>query len=392
MMNSQTTRPGSNKTSAGTSARARVLRWVRSPEFSTELLQVVKCVVAGALAWWLAVHWQHSPMPFLAPWTALLTVQATVYRSLAHGVQMTVSSAIGVVLSFLIGNYLGVDVWTIALALFIGMGASYIGVLRREGVAIATTALFVLGGGSSGNEIVLLDRLEEVALGVAIGIVVNLMLIPPVRHRQAARYVDNLNRRMGKTMIDMAGELSDDWDTERADAWLAETVSMDDELESAWQSVRFARESSQWNPLETASRLRQPSNLQEQRKKTGHEVGYEDILQRVGEGTSHLRHLVRTIRESTYAETSWDDDFRTQWSSILRDAGRSIADPDADVEPITDRLDSLAEEMSEAEDLPSKHWPVYGSMITTLTHIAKIVDDVASTRRARESEHENPRA
>lgn len=370
-----------------------VLRWIRSPDVVTESLQIVKCVIASTLAWWLAAHWEHTSMPFLAPWTALLTVHATAYRSLRNGVEMTIASAIGVFVSYLIGHFLGISVWTMALALLIGVSAPYIGALRQQGVAIATTGLFVLGGGWSGNEVVLVGRLEEVILGVVIGVGVNLLLIPPVRHQQAARYVDSINRRIGKVMVDMAEEFSESWDTDRANAWLAETFSIDVELDSAWKTVRFARESLQWNPrVAIARRLQKPASLQEQHRQTGREASYEEILQRTGEGISHLRNMVRTLREATYEDSRWDDDFRTQWAIVVQDAGHAIANPDADVEPIRDRLNKLAEKMSITNDLPNKYWPVYGTLITSMRHIALIIDDVASARRAREADQKNPGA
>jgi hypothetical protein len=365
-------------------------RLVRRPEFTTDLLQILKSVIAATGAWWVSTQVLHSQMPFLAPWTALLTVHATVYRSLSRGLQTTVASGIGVALSFAVGQYLGVTVWTFALALFIGLAGSRISWLRDEGVAIATTAIFVLGSGFSDAKPLLGDRLLEVGLGVAAGIIVNLMLIPPLRDQQAARYVDSINQRMGRVLSEMADEFSSSWDTDRADAWIDETVSMDQELQSAWQTVRFARESARLNPRRHVPVPRRPRNWRKEHPQAGQRVGYEDILIRVGEGISHLRHLARTLRESAYSESDWDTDFRQQWVGITRDAGRAIADPDAEVEPVYDRIDDLARNHAGDQEQLGELWPVYGSLITSIRHIAIIVDDVASAREARETGRGNP--
>src|SRR5699024_8672578 len=103
--------PPRRRGSSLTQERATLTDLVRRPEFVTDLLQILKSVVAGTTAWWLADHVLGSPLPFLAPWTALLTVHATVHRSLSRGAQSTVASAIGVGISFVIGNFLGVSVW-----------------------------------------------------------------------------------------------------------------------------------------------------------------------------------------------------------------------------------------------------------------------------------------
>lgn len=230
---------------------SRLVDALRSPEAVTDGIQITKTVVAATAAWYVSTAVLGSPMPFLAPWTALLTVHATAYRSLSRGAQTTVASTAGVALSFVIGYFLGVDVWTFALAILVGLVVSRISWLRDEGVAIATTAIFILAGGFEEQAPFLDDRLLEVALGVAFGIIVNLAFLPPLRDRQAARYVDSMNRRMGEVMISMADELGRSWDTDRADTWVDETVAMDDELDSAWQTVRFARENRRLNRVTT---------------------------------------------------------------------------------------------------------------------------------------------
>lgn len=294
-------------------------------------------------------------MPFLAPWTALLTVHATVYRSLSRGAQSTVASTIGVALSFMIGNYLGVNVWTFALALFIGLVGARLSWIRDEGIAIATTAIFVLGSGFDSQQPLLLERTGEIALGVAVGLAVNLIIVPPIRDRQASKYVDSINRRIGGVLINMSKEFSDSWDTDRVEEWFRETESMSSELSSAWQTVRFATESRRVNPRGDLGKSRRLRRYSEASTHTDGE-GYESILQRVDEGISHLRHLARTLREATYATGEWDTRFREQWSEIVRDAGCAIADPDTEVEPISDRLEELTKRMSDEVALPETSW------------------------------------
>ena len=360
--------------------RAR-LSTLAEPEVVTDLIQVAKGMIAGTTAWWLSMYILDSQLPFLAPWTALLTVHATVHRSLSRGMQTTVASTVGVLLSFMIGAWLGVSVWTFALALLVGLLGARITWIRDEGVAIATTAIFVLGSGFDGQQPLLLDRIIEVALGVIVGVVVNLAVIQPLRHRQASRYVDSINRRMGDVLRDMADEFASSWDTDRAEAWFQETQSMSEELDSAWRTVRFARESEKMNPR---TRLTVPSRTRRGPSPAA-DASYEEILARVDEGISHLRHLARTLRDATYDDGEWDSTFRERWVEIVRDAGRAIADPDTEVEPIHDRLTALAADVSEDGRLPRRSWPLYGSLIASMRHIAVIVDDVVSAREAREA-------
>ena len=60
---------------------------LRDPVVWTDGFQLVKTVGAAVLAWVVAVSVLDLPQSFLAPWAALLTVHATIYRTFAHGMQ-----------------------------------------------------------------------------------------------------------------------------------------------------------------------------------------------------------------------------------------------------------------------------------------------------------------
>ena len=365
------------------SLRDRLVERLNRPGVFTAVSQTVKSVIAATAAWWFSMFVLTTEMPFLAPWTALLTVHTTVYQSISRGLQTSVASVIGVGLSFVVGNYLGVNVWTYALALMVGLILARIRWIRDEGVAIATTGIFLLSSGFNDQEPLLLDRMLEVGVGVAIGIAVNFLVIPPLRDWQAAQHVDSINRRMGELLVDMADQMSQSWDTDNAEEWIEETRSMEEDTRTAWRLVQFARESQRANPRAYLHRVHLTKNNHPQ-SATEEGAGYADILTRVDEGISHLRHLARTLRQATYVESAWNDRFRTEWVAIVRDCGQAIADPDAEVEPINDRLTTLSHELSDDHDLPQSAWPIYGSLITSVRHLAVIVDDVASSREARE--------
>ena len=71
-------------------AARRPVRWLRAasacdPVFWTDVIQIVKTVAAGVIAWVLATSVLDLPQSFLAPWAALLVVHATVYRTVLPG-------------------------------------------------------------------------------------------------------------------------------------------------------------------------------------------------------------------------------------------------------------------------------------------------------------------
>lgn len=340
-------------------------------ERATDFLQILKAVIATTGAWWICVTFLDSQMPFLAPWVALMTIQATVANSVAQGAQTMIASFIGVLMSFAIGVYLEVNIWTYALAIFVGMLGSRIPGLRRDGISIATSAIFLLSTGFTEDTPALIDRVIEIGIGVVIGIGVNVLVLPPLRDRQAARTVDELNRRMGEIMGQMSEEFADSWSTGRARAWSEDISQMRTDLDRTWRTVQFARDSRRRNPRWLLHR--------------GAGGGYENVLSRLDEGIAHLRNLSRTLETASYSESAWDTNFREQWAAVLRDTARRIVQPDADVEPTVDRLDGLARDMATEGELPETQWPIYGSLITSLRNIALLIEDVASARENRET-------
>lgn len=273
-------------------------------------------------------------------------------------------------LSSAIGVYLGVEVWTFALALAVGLIAARLPGIRREGTEIATTAIFLLAAGFTEDTPALVERVVEVGLGVGIGVLVNLLVMPPLRDAQASQTVDDLNQRMGAVMEQMGQDFAESWGTDRSRSWFEATEDMRNDLARSWDAVRFAEESRRRNPRRLLHRDSGES--------------YENILFRLDEGIAHLRNLARTLDSASYAESGWDDRFREQWAAAVSDAGVRIANPDAEVEPTADRLDRLARDMA-GDDLPEAAWPVYGALMTSLRNIVDIVDDVASAREVREA-------
>ncbi|GAA4478687.1 aromatic acid exporter family protein [Enteractinococcus fodinae] len=350
----------------------RIIRRLKEPGTTSDFLLAIKAVIAATAAWAISIGVLDSEVAFLAPWTALLTVHATVHRSLSRGAQTIVATLVGMGMASLIMHFWEVNIWTFALAMFVGLMGARLSWIRHEGVAIATTAIFIF----TADEPMFGDRVLELFVGVGIGVLVNMLVLPPLRDKQAGRYVDSLNRRMGAVLVDMADEFADKWDIDQADEWIEETHSMNDELNSAWQMVRLARESRRENPR----RL-----LQRKIRDEDNDIDYEEVLNRIDEAISHLRNMTRTIREATWAVGDWDKRFREGWVEVAHHLGEAIADPDGNVTAQRRRLNELVSEMSSEADLPQIHWPLYGSMLSTLDHLGRLFDDGTTTRETRET-------
>ena len=183
---------------------AAVRKRLRDPVVWGNAFLLVKTVGAAVLAWVVAQEVFGLPQPFLAPWAALLTVHATVYRTFARGLQQVGAAVLGVLLAFAAGAVFGVNGGVAGRHAALAMAAGTTRALRDESTTAAATALVVLLAGYSGDLGMLGSRLSDTVIGIAIGLLVNLLVWPPLRDRTAARQVDVIDDRLGELLSDMA--------------------------------------------------------------------------------------------------------------------------------------------------------------------------------------------
>ena len=110
--------------STAADARAEVRANLRDPVKWTEVLQLLKTVVAAVVAWVLASHVFDLPQAFLAPWAALLVVHATVYRTFSRGLRQVTGAVLGVLLAWAVGNYVGLSTFGVSVLLVVGLSSA----------------------------------------------------------------------------------------------------------------------------------------------------------------------------------------------------------------------------------------------------------------------------
>lgn len=356
----------------------KALTSLRDPSVQSGLLLTVKVVLAAVVAWVLAEQVLGLPLSFLAPWSALLAVHATVYRSLANGAQQVAGAVAGVLLAVVAAELIGLTPYSLGVALLVSLLIGRLSWVRGDGMTMATTVLFVMTTGFDQQEVMLLWRFVPIVLGVAVGVVVNLLVVPPLNDRSAAQYVDRIDRRLGDLLCDMAASLRKGEDGEASVDWIEETRALDHELDRAWEVVGFARESNRMNP-----RSRRASLVRG-------ELTYEEILFRLEDGIAEARTMARNLRESALDHDGWPGEFATRWLDLVTEVGSRVRSRDSRVEPLLGEVEGLITHLSH-EELPSERWPLFGALLSSLYNIVRVVDDVASSRLARDPAASEPR-
>jgi uncharacterized membrane protein YgaE (UPF0421/DUF939 family) len=337
---------------------------LRDPVAWTDVIQLVKTVVAAVVAWVLATRVFDLAQPFLAPWAALLVVHATVYRTFSRGLRQVVSALLGVVLAWLVGSSLGLSPLAVGLLLLVGLLLGSAAWFKEETTTIAATGLIVLTTGFSTDDQVLVSRLFDTSIGIVVGLLVNFAVWPPLRDSSAARAIDRIDDGIGELLETMAAQLVDRAGEEQVDEWVQRTRDLERDIDDAWALLRQARESSRLNPRRAARGLRK-SEL------------YEQVLGDNEQAVAEVRSMARTVGHSIEGLNEWEPEFRDRWLSLLREAGVAIGAPDAArVARVRADLSRLAHELS-TETLSGRHWPEYGALILNLRNVVASMDRVA---------------
>lgn len=345
-------------------------RW-RDPVLWTDLLQLVKAVAAATLAWVLAVRVFRLSQPFLAPWAALLTVNATVYRSMARGVQQAGAAVVGVLLAFAAGATVGVTALSLAATVFLALLAGSTRGLRAESTTAAATALVVMTTGYSDDGGMVLSRLLDTATGIAVGLAVTLVVWPPLRDRSAARQIDVIDDRIGALLAEMSTTMRAGRESDEVASWIDRTRELDDDINRARGVVREARESGRLN-LRAGTRPRMHAA-----------EDFVQILHRLEQAVAEMRSIARTVER---AAGPWSARFQERWIELLGRAGEAIGAANvAGVREVCAELDTLSGDLAD-EGLPTEQWPVYGALIVNLRNIAESMDAVAGAQPVRVSE------
>ncbi|PXY36972.1 hypothetical protein BA062_13810 [Prauserella flavalba] len=215
---------------------------------------VGKSTLAATAAWAVAYHVLQAESAAFAPFSAVLMLQVTVYQSVWHSLRYVAAVAAGVAVQLVFGFLFGTGLATFAL---VAATAATIGRWRRlgsEGAQVGTAAYFAFStfvSAASGLERLsqLGEIIELVALGCGIGVLVNVLVLPPLRYRSAEYGVHVLARSLCDLMSDMYPALRQgQLDEDSAARWRDRAARLGPLVSQAQSSVDLARESGVYNP------------------------------------------------------------------------------------------------------------------------------------------------
>lgn len=212
------------------------------------LPQTVKSAVATILAWVLAGWLVPGELPVFAAIAALLVVQPSVNQSFTRAVERSIGVLIGVGIALGLSLLLGTQSWVVLLAILIAMLVAW--VFRASTPTanqVAISAMLVLALGSSSPEYAV-ARIVETLIGVAVALLVNMLIVPPVLIEPAKRDVGLLGREIAACLDRLAEALPAQ--RTRAQLWelLIQVRLLRPMKEATEQSLAAAEEALTLNP------------------------------------------------------------------------------------------------------------------------------------------------
>ncbi|MFI8913214.1 aromatic acid exporter family protein [Streptomyces sp. NPDC053513] len=232
-------------------------RWGRDPV----VVQTLRSTAAATISYVVALRLSSEPAPLTAPLTALLVVQVTLYSTLTTSLRRVNSVVVGVLIAIAFSVLVGLTWWSLALIILASLVVGRFVKVEEFVPEVAISAMLVLGVTQVTDTA--WDRVLETLIGAVVGLLFNVVLVPPVWVDTAGDSIVDLARRMRRLLLDIGEELAapearpehapvpeeiSPAPFERAAARLHEARRLDNDVADVDAALRQAEDSLRLNP------------------------------------------------------------------------------------------------------------------------------------------------
>ena len=220
-------------------------------------ITVVRLTVTAIFAYLMAVLLTSAPRPVLAPLTALLVAQVSLYQTLRSVVTKVASVVAGVLLAVGLSAWIGFTWWSLGLTIAVALVIGYALRLGDNILEVPVSAMLIL---SVGTRTAADGRIIETFVGAGAGLIAGLLLTGP-RTQSAEDAIVELCGKMAGLLDDMARGLSENRLGDAA-GWLRQARTLGAETRRVDEAIYQAEESLRLNPRglrlsDSTPRLRQ---------------------------------------------------------------------------------------------------------------------------------------
>ena len=345
-------------------------------------VRTLKTTSAAVAAYAVALPLSANDRPVVAPLTALLVVQLTLYDTLRSGLRRVISVVLGVLVAVGVAALVPLTWWSLGLV----VGASLVlGRLLRLGselLEVPISAMLVLA--VSGSESAAEGRVLETVVGAIVGVAVNAAIAPPLYVRPASEAVQRLARVAAEVLRRVAREVAGEYTHEQARGWLDAARDLGRDILRADRALGQAEESLRLNP-----RARR-------RRSAGRSL--RSGLDGLERASVSLRGVCRSLADrvaSEESETVYAEDVRSALSDLfshLADAvesygaliGSEVSGPRPEDAALRDALGlawadrhRLAELLQQDDRLSTGGWQLHGALAAQIDRMLRDIDSDA---------------
>jgi hypothetical protein len=309
------------------------------------LALIGKSTLAALLSWTISHDVIVAQSPAFAPFSAVLIMQVTVYQSVLQAARYTAAVCAGVAAQGLLGLMAGTGLLTFALVALAAMSIGRWRALGSQGSQVSTAAFFAFSTYVSATSDTqrwsqLAQIVELVLIGCAVGVAVNVLVLPPMRYRSAEYGVHVLAGSLRDLVGDIYPALCEgDLEKERTEQWRRRAAQLGPIVSQAQSSVRTARESIYYNPRRMLRRHRHHMDF----------AGYQAVIDALERVSYQLASMTRSLDQADR-----DDAGTPQHREFLKSYGDLLAALAPVMDLLSrvdeDHLDSQPREMLSAVD------------------------------------------
>lgn len=210
------------------------------------VVRTLRSTAAAVLAYLAGLWLSGNAQPLLAPLTALLVVQVTLYATLTLGIRRIAGVVAGVLIIVGFADAVELTWWSLGLLVLVCLSLGHLLHLAPWVEEVAVTGMLVLGVGGQRTEAV--GRVIETLIGAAVGVLLNPVVAPPVYVGPAAEAIRDLAARLRLLLLRIGAELVHGASARRVTAWLEEARRLDHQTADVDAALARAEESLRLNP------------------------------------------------------------------------------------------------------------------------------------------------
>ncbi len=183
--------------------------------------------------------------PVLAPLTALLVLQASLYQTIRSGLKKVLSVAVGVLVAVGLAEFIGFSWWQLMLVIAAALLIGRVLRLGEDLLEVPISAMLIFS--SAGQHAAASGRVVDTLVGTAAGLLGGLAFAS-LRVQPARAAVCGLAGRLAALLDRMGADLVDDPEPVLVTEWLVQARALRDEIERVDDTLREAADSAKLNP------------------------------------------------------------------------------------------------------------------------------------------------